>query len=685
MLGFMENTKIGTRIMIALIIPIIGLVLFSAFSVIEKQRTASQMGQLQELAQLGPVISALVHEMQKERGTSAVFIGSKGKKFTAELPQQWQATNVKRTALLKTLKSFDAQAFGAEMVGRVKAAQGALGQMDGVRGQVNALSTTTPKMAGYYTPTIAKLLSMVEMMTVLSSNAEVTRAITAYTGYLQGKERAGIERAMGGGGFGAGKFAPGIYRKFVSLIAQQKTYLSVVAINGTAEQMAFHRDTVIGADVKEVDRMRKIALDSPFTNTVKGITGPYWFGTITKKINLLKKVEDRVAADLMTLVGGIESGAQASFITLLIVTLVLLAVTGVFVFFIIRGITKPLCAMTEVMGELAGGNQAVEIEGSDRGDEIGDMAGAVLAFKESMIKADEMAEEQRRSQEAQLEKARSMEEMASAFDTEVRGVLGEVATATQTMTETAESMSATAEETSNQATAVAAAAEEASTNVQTVASAAEELSASISEISRQVSQSSEVSKRAVTDARSTDEKIRGLAMATDKIGEVVALITDIADQTNLLALNATIEAARAGDAGKGFAVVASEVKNLANQTAKATEEIGAQIGGVQEATQESVTAIQGIAKTIGEIDEIAAAIAAAVEEQGAATQEIARNVEQAAAGTNEVTSNITGVNQAADETGQASSSVIEAVGVLSTQSGALSGQVDDFLNRIKAA
>ena len=189
----------------------------------------------------------------------------------------------------------------------------------------------------------------------------------------------------------------------------------------------------------------------------------------------------------------------------------------------------------------------------------------------------------------------------------------------------------------------------------------------------------------MTDAQKTDEQIQGLAEAASKIGEVVALITDIADQTNLLALNATIEAARAGDAGKGFAVVASEVKNLANQTAKATDEIGGQIGGIQAATRDAVTAIQGIGQTIGQINEIASAIAAAVEQQSAATGEIARNVEQAATGTQEVTTNIAGVNQAADETGSAASEILGASGELSDQADLLKGEVDKFLSEIRAA
>ncbi|MHA1598339.1 MAG: methyl-accepting chemotaxis protein, partial [Alphaproteobacteria bacterium] len=188
-----------------------------------------------------------------------------------------------------------------------------------------------------------------------------------------------------------------------------------------------------------------------------------------------------------------------------------------------------------------------------------------------------------------------------------------------------------------------------------------------------------------TETERSNEQVQGLATAAQKIGEVVELISDIAEQTNLLALNATIEAARAGDAGKGFAVVASEVKNLANQTAKATEEISAQIGGIQGATRDAVEAIGGITSIIDEINEITSAIAAAVEEQGAATQEIARNVEQASAGTSEVTVNITGVNQAADDTGKAATEVLSAVGTLTTQSDKLSKEVSGFLKDIKAA
>jgi methyl-accepting chemotaxis protein len=357
----------------------------------------------------------------------------------------------------------------------------------------------------------------------------------------------------------------------------------------------------------------------------------------------------------------------------------------VLAWFIGGAIARPVLAITAVMGRLAKRDWTAEVPSVGQRDEIGQMAQAVQVFKQNGIENERMQTEQAAAQEAKQRRQKAIEDHIGHFETSVAVTLKTLASASTEMSSTAESMSATAEQTNRQAMAVSAASEQASSNVQTVASAGEELSSSIAEIGRQVAQSTKIAGAAVEEAHRTDLKVQGLVEAAQKIGDVVQLITDIAAQTNLLALNATIEAARAGEAGKGFAVVASEVKSLANQTAKATEDIGQQIGAIQSATKESVDAIKSIGKTITQINEIATTIAAAVEEQSAATQEIARNVQQAAKGTSEVSANIAGVNHAASETGTAATQVLGAAGELSKQAETLRGEVERFLANIRAA
>lgn len=364
---------------------------------------------------------------------------------------------------------------------------------------------------------------------------------------------------------------------------------------------------------------------------------------------------------------------------------VAIGVAGAVVYMTNRSIVPPLLQMVGAMGQLAGGNHAVEIPATGKKDEIGLMARAVLVFKENMIKARELAEKEAEAVKERIARAARVNDLTEKFDDDVTMVLKSVASASTQLQTTASSMTATAEETNSQATAVAAATEEASTNVQTVSAAAEELTSSITEISRQVAQSANVARKAVAEADRTNATVRDLSTEATRIGDVVKLINEIASQTNLLALNATIEAARAGEAGRGFAVVASEVKNLAEQTAKATDQISAQIAAIQSSSTDAVSAIGAIAATIGEINEITSAIAAAVEEQSSATQEIARNVQQAAVGTSEIATNVSGVQQAAGDTGAAAHQVLGASSELSRQSETLRARVETFLNGIKAA
>jgi methyl-accepting chemotaxis protein len=350
-----------------------------------------------------------------------------------------------------------------------------------------------------------------------------------------------------------------------------------------------------------------------------------------------------------------------------------------------RNILRRIGNLQRSMQLLSDGDLESEIYRSSQRDEIASMANSLEIFRESMIEARAMSSDQDRDRIAKAERAARMEARIVEFETTVRAALDGLQTSANSMQITAQSMSATADQSSALVSAVASAAEETSVNVQTVSSGTEELTSSISEIGRQVTNSAQIARKAVDEAGQTDATMQGLADNAGRISVVVDLIQTIASQTNLLALNATIEAARAGEAGRGFAVVASEVKSLANQTAKATDEIRSQIANMQTVTSSAVGAIRNIGQTIGEINEVTTAIAAAVEQQGAATREIARNIQHAAGGTAEVSSNIVGVSTASAEAGSAASEVLSASGALNREAEILRSEIDAFLSNIRAA
>jgi methyl-accepting chemotaxis protein len=378
--------------------------------------------------------------------------------------------------------------------------------------------------------------------------------------------------------------------------------------------------------------------------------------------------------------------SQANRLSLALEIVVILALLGSVIFTFVD-VSRPLTRLNNALGRMAAGDLNIEIPGANRGDEVGDLAKTVIVIRQNAeTKAREEAETKIRQDEVLARQRKAeMAKMANDFENAVGRIVETVSSASGELEASAGTLTATADRAQELTTMVAAASEEASTNVQSVASATEQLSSSVNEISRQVQESARMATDAVGQARSTTDRVSELSKAASRIGDVVELINTIAGQTNLLALNATIEAARAGEAGRGFAVVASEVKALAEQTAKATGEIGLQINGIQGATADSVNAIKEISGTIERLSEIASTIAAAVEEQGASTQEISRNVQQAAHGTQQVSSNITDVQRGASETGSASSQVLSAAQTLSADSGRLKAEVSKFLNSVRAA
>ena len=396
-------------------------------------------------------------------------------------------------------------------------------------------------------------------------------------------------------------------------------------------------------------------------------------------------VRNSLTADMDSTKAGTDRRITTTLVLQVVLAVAGLGLGALFAIIIARGITGPLAGMTAAMSRLAAGDKAVEIPARDNKDELGEMAKAVEIFRHSMVEADRLAGEQQAAQERREKRRETIERHIGAFDQSVGRLLQALTTSSGEMRATAEAMSKSAAEATRQVSAVANASQQASANVETAASATEEMAASVAEINRQVTESARIGAEAVEGAARTNATVQGLSDAAQKIGEVVQLIQDIAAQTNLLALNATIEAARAGDAGKGFAVVASEVKALASQTAKATEDISAQIKAIQTSTGDAVQAITGIDGTIGRISEISTAIASAIDEQQAATKEITRSTREAALGTSEVSRDIAGVNEAAREAGSAAAQVLTASTELGHQAESLRAEVDQFLAKIRAA
>ncbi|NUB00671.1 HAMP domain-containing protein [Azospirillum melinis] len=677
------DMRFARKMALALSVPMAGVVVLSSLLVWEQVEASRRASDLASVTRLSVGMTSLVHELQKERGSSSIFLGGKLAEDRKRLETVRTAADARMADLNRQFA--EARIGDSQVAAAIGGARDALSQLSGLRTGVDGMAQSSMEVVASYTVMIRRLLDAAGQARSLSDGSDQLRAADALVSLSEAKERLGQQRAVGGGAFRKDRFPIDAHERFIELSGEYKALMGGLKNKLTDEQARYFDRTVAGPAIAEVERMRRIGIASAYGAEGGRVDAGKWFDTITITIDMLRSVETRVADDLIGLASRDAQESMTRLVGMAAGLAILLIAMTLIAVLVARNITRPIARLNGDMARMEAGERELTIHGAERADELGAMARSLDQFRLSLTEADRLAAEQRQHQEDRLREAERLERLVDAFDRHIEEVAEQLAGAATGLRGNAQQMSHIASETEVHVLSVARASEGASDNVQAVAAAAEQLTASIAEIGRQMAGSTEMAERAVGDVRRTADVIADLSGAAQQVGEIVRMITDIASQTNLLALNATIEAARAGEAGKGFAVVAQEVKSLANQTAKATEDITAKVAEIQAATGHTVSAIDDIGGIVTHIEENISAVAAAVEEQNAATAEIGRNVRQAADGTDRVSHNASLVGTEASRAGAMAKEVLSMADALKRNADGLRSDVADFIGKIRAA
>lgn len=650
MLRNLMNLRLRSQIALMLALPTFGLIWVSGNQVFQQYQTMTAMKQTTEMASLSISIGGVVHQLQKERGISTGFLASNGQGFK-------DALSVGRGEVdqsVAELRQMNILHSAPSMAPCLKS----LDEMPNLRRSVDAVSLAPKDAADQYTGSISCLLGVVPQLTLATTETTLANSMLAYLMFIEGKERAGRERAIGNSGFSAGRFDAPMLKRFIEVGAEQKTYFNVFASLANEDQKDLAKQTFEGTESQSVDDFRQSVVGSLNDEGRQTKQAKDWFAAATARMDRFRDVELELANQIVGLATHNYGLARSTFYSMILMLTALIGLSIAFGTLLALDLSRVLGRLAKGMDAMSKGDLTVDLTELERSNEIGLMVGAVAVFQSNMRETEVLRREQEQAQiRAEREKGAALQAMADRVEQETRAAVATVSERTTRMTRNANDMVASARNVADNSQAVSAAAIQAQSNAQAVSAAAEELSMSIGEITRQIGSCTDLTNIAVHAATHSQDIIASLSNAVDQIGVVADLINNIAAQTNLLALNATIEAARAGDAGKGFAVVANEVKGLATQTARATGEISIQIAAIQSTTIEAVRSVAEIAAAIQKVEGVTAAVAVAIEQQSAATEAIANNVCQTSTAATEVTTRITCVSTEASDTGLCAESV----------------------------